>query len=377
MKRLFCFVTAIIVMLCFPKAAFAQAEENEELNSIMEGINSQLEDYIDDDVAESIEENEISLEDPESISEFSVSKLLDIILSKIYELSGKPFLIIGKITAVALMCVLLKSFVPDNNSVSKAFSIVSVICAVTMVLESVTQCVEAVISSLKGINAFMISYIPVYASVIATSGSPTSAGSYYVTLFSLCEIITLIANKVFLPMMSIVLAISIIEAINPSLSFCRVALSLKKLINWLLGAIMTIFVGVLSIQSIIGVSGDSVGIKAARFAVSTFVPVVGGAVSDAYSTVRGSMGIIRSGVGGFGIIVVLFIVLQPIILSALLRLVTTICAIICEILDEKELGLLMRNTSAVISMCLSTIVCVSLVFIVSTAVLMLAGLNLN
>lgn len=364
-------------MLCFPKAAFAQAEENEELNSIMDGINSQLEDYIDDDVAESIEENEISLEDPGSISEFSVSKLLDIILSKIYELSGKPFLIIGKITAVALMCVLLKSFVPDNSSVSKTFSIVSVICAVTMVLESVTQCVEAVISSLKGINAFMISYIPVYASVIATSGSPTSAGSYYVTLFSLCEIITLIANKVFLPMMSIVLAISIIEAINPSLSFCRVALSLKKLINWLLGAIMTIFVGVLSIQSIIGVSGDSVGIKAARFAVSTFVPVVGGAVSDAYSTVRGSMGIIRSGVGGFGIIVVLFIVLQPIILSALLRLVTTICAIICEILDEKELGLLMRNTSAVISMCLSTIVCVSLVFIVSTAVLMLAGLNLN
>ena len=51
--------------------------------------------------------------------------------------------------------------------------------------------------------------------------------------------------------------------------------------------------------------------------------------------------------------------------------------IIADIMGEKELSSLLKSTSAVISIALSVIVTVSVVFIVSTAVLMLAGVNSN
>lgn len=378
MKKTISILLTIIMAFMLSLTAYADNESgSDNLDSVMEGINSQLEENIDENVREQLDEEEIKIKDPETVNNFSVNKLFSKIISEIAKLAGEPFKLIGKMIAITLVCVLAKSLAPDGSSVVKTFEIVSVISSVMVVIGYITQSINAVVGSLKAINTFMLSYIPVYASIIVTSGSPSAGTTYYVTLFALCEAITLIANKLFLPMMSIVMAISIVEAINPNLSFCNVADSLKKLVQWLLGAVMTIFVGILSVQSIIGVSADTVGVKAAKFAVSTFVPVVGGAVSDAFSTVRSSLGVIRSGIGGVGIIIIIFIVLQPIILTALLKLVTTICAIISEILDQKEIGKLMRNTSSIMSISLSVIICISLIFIVSTAVLMLAGLNLT
>lgn len=358
-------------------ASESSKEQTEEYEQLLEDIGDRVDSGIDEDTKDSLNESRIYTNDPESVGSFSVSDLFGILIDKISELSGGLLPLIGKVAAAALICAFVRSVTPGNSSVNSVFTVITVVCSVSVVIDSVSRCVNAAVASLKGINTFMLSYIPVYSSIIITSGSPSGGTAYYVTLFTLCEVITLIANKIFLPLMSIVMAISIVEAINPSFSFCHIAESLKKLVKWLLGAMMTVFVGILSVQSIIGVSSDTVGMKAAKFAVSTFVPVIGGAVSDAYSTVRSSMGIIRSGIGGIGIIIIMFIALQPIILSALLKLVTMICAIIAEVLGERELAHLMNSTSSVVSMCLSTVVCVSLVFIISTALLMLAGLNLT
>lgn len=53
---------------------------------------------------------------------------------------------------------------------------------------------------------------------------------------------------------------------------------------------MTVFTGLLSIQSIVGTSADTLGVKAAKFVVSNFVPIVGSAVADAYTTMRSGLG---------------------------------------------------------------------------------------
>ncbi len=382
MKKVLTFILAFwfsTLLICFPAAASSENSQDsaDEMQSVLDSVDSELQGSIDGDTAKDLDDNGVYADSPESISDFSVSDLIGYIFGKFTGLTGSIFKLIAKVTAAALLCAFVRSVAPENGAISSTFSTVTVICALTVMIDQVTECVGLAVDSLQGINTFMLSYIPVYSSIIATSGSPAGGTAYYVTLFTMCELMTLIANKIFMPLMSIVMAISVIEAINPNFSFCHIAGSLKNLVKWLMGVMMTIFVGSLSVQSIIGVSADTVGIKAAKYAVSTFVPVVGGAVSDAYSTVRSSLGIIRSGIGGFGIIVILFIALRPILLSAALKLVTSVCCVISEIMGEKELAHLMNSTSSVLSMCLSIVICTSLVFIISTALLMLASLNLT
>lgn len=377
MKRAVSVIIAVIFALCFPVCSFAEEGDEDNMNIIMDDVSSQLEEYIDDDVHSELEENGIDMSNPESISGFSVSSILNYIFGIFSEYLGEPFGILGKTTALALICLLIKSIAPDSENISRAFSVTAVLCCVSISLDCINLVVDKILNSLDAVNSFMLSYIPVYASIIATSGSPSAASSYYITLFSVSEVITYIADKIFMPLISIVFAVSIVAAINPQLSLSSVSSNIKSLVQLLLGVLMTIFVGVLSMQSVIGISSDSVGAKAAKFAVSTFVPVVGGAVSDAYQTVKGSLGVIRSGVGGFGMIIILFIVIRPVIFTVIVRLVTMLGGIIADIMGEKELSSLLKSTSAVISIALSVIVTVSVVFIVSTAVLMLAGVNSN
>lgn len=86
---------------------------------------------------------------------------------------------------------------------------------------------------------------------------------------------------------------------------------------------MTVFTGLLSIQSIVGTSADTLGVKAAKFVVSNFVPIVGSAVADAYTTMRSGLGLLRGATGAFGIIALCVTLLPPILETLCLYLAMT------------------------------------------------------
>ena len=138
---------------------------------------------------------------------------------------------------------------------------------------------------------------------------------------------------------------------------------------------MTIFTGLLTIQSITGAATDSLASRTAKFAASSFIPIVGGAVSEAYSTVYGSLGVIRSGAGTIGIIIICIIVLRPIVTILAVKFVVTLGKIVCELFGQHESSEFLGGTNAVLSIGLGIVICFSMIFIVATAVVMLTAMN--
>ena len=190
------------------------------------------------------------------------------------------------------------------------------------------------------------------------------------------EIAVLIATSFLLPLMGIFLSVSIIEAINPALNLSSITQSIKKFIQWCLGIIMTIFVGMISIQSIVSTSADSLSIRTGKFMASSFIPVIGGAISDAYTTVRGSLGILRSGVGTLGIIILFLTILPPILYVTVIKLSISFGSFIADILNAGKVALLLKNLSSVLSIAISLLVYFALMLIISTAIIMMVGLNM-
>ena len=74
---------------------------------------------------------------------------------------------------------------------------------------------------------------------------------------------------------------------------------------------------VLGVQSTLARSSDGLALRTARFAAGSFLPVVGGSVSETLSTVAGSVQYLRGTVGVGGIAVMLYAFL-PMFLSVLL-----------------------------------------------------------
>ena len=72
-----------------------------------------------------------------------------------------------------------------------------------------------------------------------------------------------------------------------------------------------VFGGYLTVSGVIAGSTDAVTVKAAKFTMSSLVPVVGGILSDAAETVLAGAGILKNAVGVFGMLAVLCMCVAP------------------------------------------------------------------
>ena len=81
---------------------------------------------------------------------------------------------------------------------------------------------------------------------------------------------------------------------------------LKSTVIYCLTGVTTIFVGILGIQRVVASASDTVAAKAVKFTVGSVIPVVGGIVKDAFDTVAGGIGMIKSVTGAIGIAAILF-----------------------------------------------------------------------
>ncbi len=111
--------------------------------------------------------------------------------------------------------------------------------------------------------------------------------------------------------------------------------------------------------------------RAVKFGASNFIPIIGGSVSEAYSTVYASIGVIRSGVGTIGTAAVTVMLLRPLVSILCVKLTLIISRIISDLLGLSETSELLRSTDSAMSAAVSTLLTFALMFIVATAVIML------
>ena len=92
---------------------------------------------------------------------------------------------------------------------------------------------------------------------------------------------------------------------------------LGKFIKWIISGILTlsllVFTTYLSISGVVAGNADELALKTAKATLSGAVPVVGSIISDASDSVLAGASVIKTGVGVFGLIAVLGIVIGPVV----------------------------------------------------------------
>ena len=191
------------------------------------------------------------------------------------------------------------------------------------------------------------------------------------------SIVNSLVNDIFMPVLSMCICLAIVDAACDTIDLSGMLNGIKKIVTWGLGLIMAIFTGLLSIQSIVGSSADTMTTKAAKYVISNSVPVVGGAASDAYTTVRGSLVLLKNGIGGVGIIALAVMLLPSLILIFLNKLSFSALGAAAEIFGAKKIVQLFKNINSVLSAALGIMVCFTLMFIISTAIIMMVCTNIS
>ena len=157
-------------------------------------------------------------------------------------------------------------------------------------------------------------------------------------------VISLIGNlikDILIPVVFIIVIFSIISKISDRIQIEKLSKFLRSSVVWGLGVILTIFVGVVSLEGTLSSSIDGITAKTAKTAVSTVIPVVGKILGDVIDSVLGCGIILKNAIGIVGVIVVISICIMPIIKIAILCVMYSLAsAIIQPIADDKIVKIL-------------------------------------
>lgn len=332
---------------------------------------SELYDSVPEEAAEYIKENNIGA-DGSGIAEITLNDIFEKILDEISASLKRPVTMFSSLLAVIILGSVLKNLVSGNSaSINQTFTLVCSLTSTVIISTYLSGILADINNAISSASDFSLTYIPVIAGIIAVGGHASTAAVYTSVMMIGIQVLTQITVNVLFPVTSCLIGISAAGGLNRDLKIDKLGDGLRKAIIWALGLIMTIFIGFLTLQSGISASADSISLRAARFAVSTGVPFVGGAVSDALSTVKTSIELLKSGVGSFGIIIgccVLFPVLIDVLCYRFLLFVT---GVISDIFDIDDIGRMVRCGENVLSIVISIIVCFFVFLIVSTALMLL------
>ena len=377
MIRKFFLVFIILSFLSPPECrAYSADEASSAISEYKQQIDSSLEPAYDNDTKQKLEEYNITPDSVSAASGLSISKILSDILQSFASSLTSPLTILGKLTAVCIFTVIVKS-ASGNSGLSDIYDTAGTLVTILVLYQSTADILDHVKSSLDDISVFMSTYIPVFSGVLASNANISSAVGYYSVMLFVCEMISFISSGVLMPLMGTLFSLSIVSSVNDRLDIEGLMMSLKSVVKWVLTALMSVFTGVISMKGIVGASADSLASKTVRLAASSFIPIVGGAVSESYSTIYGSLGIIRSGVGFFGIAAVTVIALRPIIAITALKFSLAAASSVNSLMGQKKTASFINGLNGVLSISLAIVTAMSVIFIISTAIIMLTSMNVG
>ena len=279
------------------------------------------------------------------------------------------------IISVLLLYTITESFSQSitHGTMQDVLSIVSALCIAGALVVPVTDIIDAASSAIVTASDFMLLFVPIMLGVLVSCGKSLSGAGYYSMMVFAAEGISQLSAKFITPMLNVFLGVSICSTVVPYVKLESITDLFAKSIKWLLSFSFTIFSALLTFKTLISTSIDSVSTRAVRFTMSSFIPVVGAALSEAYKTVQGSVNILKNGIGVF-VIFAVAVVFLPIILRLLLwNFSLSISKTVSQVLSLNVPFRMLSGVSTVLSVLLAVLLCVLALFIISTALIITAG----
>lgn len=163
------------------------------------------------------------------------------------------------------------------------------------------------------------------------------------------------------------MVLSIASNLSDKIQIGNLAKFLKSGVVWFLGFIITIFVGVLSLEGTLTSSVDGLTIKGIKTVATSVIPVVGKALGDSVDTVLGATSLIKNSIGFVGIIIVLGICILPIIKLAVLSVMYSLVSAVSEPLADKKIVDVISQMAGVFKVLLGVVFFLAVLLIIGIA----------
>lgn len=370
-----------------PNCAYAEDSQYETLE---EELNQEVENQLDNldfneiqNIVDNLSDNAKQLFNSNNF----VEKLGNIISGKYVENSQsffsavasifweslKKFLpIIASIIAISILGGMIESLKPTSNgkSIGNIVHFVTYGVIIIFLGTTISQIINSTTSTLTSIKALFDGIFPILMTLLTAIGGTVSVGIYQPAIALLSNVFMSLTTYILLPMFIFSIVFSIVGNLSNNIKLEKFVSFLQSAFKWTIGLCFTIFLGFISIQGIMAGAVDGLSIRTAKYAIKSYVPIVGGYVSDGFSIIMASSVLIKNAVGGVGLFLLLSSVISPIINLVLLMLSMKFMAGIIEPIGDKKIANFISEMAKSLSLLVALLVAVSFIYTIMTGLVM-------
>lgn len=374
MKKKIFILFILLELFIFAFTTISFAEENVSEDEIMETQKSLL--NISGFLEEAEKYTKSTFEDLELGDLFNSAITGNIdnttIIKSILNLLGKEILdsvtVLGSIIVIIIIHSILRSISEglENKSISQITYYVQYILIVTLIMSNFADVLDMVRTSIQNLVGFMNNLIPILITLMLTTGNIVSANLLQPIILFIITFIGNFITAVIIPFVLVSTALGIVSNISDRIQINKLAKFFNSTVIWILGIVLTLFVGIVSVEGSMSSTVDGVTAKTAKAAVSTFIPVVGKILGDAVDTVIGCSSILKNAVGIVGVIVIVAICVLPIIKLAFLMFLYYLGAAVCEPIADSKIVKLLEQIGDTFKILLAIMCSISVMLIIGT-----------
>lgn len=368
---------------------FVMAESEEE--SLEEELEIEIDEQLDDldfsDLETYIDNLESSVKD--MFSGGFVGKVESLIngeyitgdsfLSSVFSLLWDGLLdflpIIASIIAISILGGMVGNLKPNTGGKSIGNIVHFVTYGVVIVFLGTTlvELIAMTSKTLTSLKSLMDMIFPVLLTLLTAVGGSVSVGLYQPAIALLGNIFISLITYFLMPLFIFSIIFSIVGNLSNNVKLDKFVAFLQGTFKWSIGLLFTLFLGFITIQGISASAVDGLSIRTAKYTIKSYVPIVGGYVSDGLSIIMASSMLIKNAVGTAGLLLILFSVISPVISLILFMLALRFMAGIIEPIGDKKTANFVSDISKSMSMLIALIVAVSFMYMVMTGLIMMSA----
>ena len=365
MKKIILLIVLILLLQTNP--VFAESEEE-----IMETTKEKFDinQFIED--AESYTGEFLENTDLKQVLEQAIQGNIDnkVIYGNILKLLGKEInLSIGTLVSILVIVVIhgiLKSITDEleNNNISQIIYFVQYILIVTLIMSNFTEMIKLVKETAEDLVGFINVLLPLLLTLMLYTGSITTSTILEPIILFAINLISNAIKNLLIPVVFIIVVFSIISKISEKVQIEKLSKFLRTGVVWVLGIVLTLFVGVVSLEGTLSSSVDGITAKTAKAAVSSVIPVVGKVLGDVVDSVLGCGVILKNAVGLVGVIVIIGICIMPIIKIGILSIIYSLSSALIQPIADTKIVKLLEQMGDIFKILLAILCSISVMLII-------------
>ena len=245
---------------------------------------------------------------------------------------------------------------------------------VAVALARVVAVVKTGTETINSLASLMNAAFPVMLTLLTALGGVSATAAYSPMMAFLSGGVAAAITGVVIPLFIAATALGVVGHLSSGVRLGRLQGFFTSAAKTILAALFGLFVTVLTVKGLSGSLADGISLKTAKFAVQSYIPLLGGYLSDGFDVVLASVVLIKNSAGAVIAMMTVAAIAIPVIEIAVTSLGFKLVGGLIEPFSDGRFGGMLSSLSKNMSLIAEAVIGVGVAFII-TVMLIVASCN--